>query len=113
MKTIKRRLSGIAAMAAILLCGVVASGAVRAETLVIYHALDFVGSAAKAFTAKTGIEVKLVEQGSTGEVLGKISAEGINPQFALVWIEGSAGMEGPSGALLPSLLPTPPPLHAP
>src|SRR5258708_34550045 len=87
MKTIKRRLSGIAAMAAILLCGVVASGAVRAETLVIYHALDFVESPAKAFTAKTGIQVKLVEQGSTGEVLGKISAEANNPRFDLVWIE--------------------------
>jgi len=58
--------------------------------LVIYHAIDFVGSAAKAFTAKTGIPVKLVEQDSTGLVLGKISAEGDHPQFDLVWIEGSA-----------------------
>src|ERR1700726_1826630 len=93
MKTIMRPLRGIVALAAILLCGIAASGAAQAETLVIYHALDFVGSAAKAFTAKTGIEVKLVEQGSTGEVLGKISAEGDNPQFDLIWIEGSAVMD--------------------
>src|SRR5258707_9993069 len=92
MKSIMRKLRGITAAAAILLCGIVVSGAAQAETLVIYHALDFVESAAKAFTAKTGIEVKLVEQGSTGEVLGKISAEGNNPQFDLVWIEGSAGV---------------------
>ena len=71
MKTIMRPLRGIIAPAAILLCGIAASSAARAETLVIYHALDFVGSAAKAFTAKTGIEVKLVEQGSTGEEIGR------------------------------------------
>lgn len=93
MRIIMRKRRGIVAMAAILLCGIAVSGAARAETLVIYHALDFVGSAAKAFTAKTGIEVKLVEQGSTGEVLGKISAEGNNSQFDLVWIEGSAVMD--------------------
>src|SRR5258707_13061516 len=93
MKSIMRKLRGITAAAAVLLCGIAVSGAAQAETLVIYHALDFVESAAKAFTAKTGIEVKLVEQGSTGEVLGKISAEGNNPQFDLVWIEGSAVMD--------------------
>jgi len=78
-----------------------------AETIVVYHALDFVESAAKAFTAKTGIQVQLVEQGSTGEVLGKISAEGDNPKFDLVWIEGSAVMDrmGAAGILqaLPEL----------
>src|ERR1700688_2296055 len=93
MKTIVRPLRGIVATAAILSFGIATADAARADTLVIYHALDFVGSAAKALTAKTGIEVKLVEQGSTGEVLGKISAEGDNPQFDLVWIEGSAVMD--------------------
>jgi iron(III) transport system substrate-binding protein len=61
--------------------------------LVIYDSLDFVGAAAKAFTAKTGIAVNLVEQGGTGGVLGKISAEGDKPQYDLVWLEGSAVME--------------------
>lgn len=87
--------------------GMVGSGSASAETIVVYHALDFVGSAAKAFAAKTGIEVQLVEQGSTGEVLGKISAEGDNPRFDLVWIEGSAVMDrmGAAGILraLPDL----------
>ena len=61
--------------------------------LVIYDALDFVGSAAKAFTAKTGLKVDLVEQGGTGGVLGKIAAEGARSQFDIVWLEGSAVME--------------------
>jgi iron(III) transport system substrate-binding protein len=75
----------------------------RAEQLVIYHALDFAESAAKAFTAKTGIAVKLVELGTTGEVLGKISAEGDNTQFDLVWLEGSAIFDrlGQQGYLKP------------
>ncbi len=64
-----------------------------APALVIYDSLDFVGNAAKAFTAKTGIAVDKVEQGGTGGVLGKIAAEGDKPQYDLVWLEGSAVME--------------------
>lgn len=70
-----------------------ASRARGAAPLVIYDALDFVGSAAKAFTAKTGLQVTLVEQGGTGGVLGKIAAEGNRPQFDIVWLEGSAVMD--------------------
>ena len=67
----------------------------RAEvgTLVVYDSLDFVKPAAKAFTAKTGIPVNVVEQGGTGGVLGKIAAEGDRPLFDLVWLEGSAIMD--------------------
>jgi iron(III) transport system substrate-binding protein len=61
--------------------------------LVLYDALDFSGKVAKAFEAKTGLTVNVVEPGSTGEVLGKIAAEGDNPQFDLVWLDGSAVME--------------------
>lgn len=61
--------------------------------LVLYDALDFSGQVAKAFEAKTGLTVDVVEPGSTGEVLGKIAAEGDNPQFDLVWLDGSAVME--------------------
>jgi len=61
--------------------------------LVVYDSLDFVGSAAAAFTAKTGIKVNKVEQGGTGGVLGKIAAEGDKPQYDLVWLEGSAIMQ--------------------
>ena len=61
-----------------------------AADLVIYDALDFAGTAIKAFAAKTGLTVDVVEPGSTGETLGKIAAEGSNPQFDIVWLDGSA-----------------------
>jgi iron(III) transport system substrate-binding protein len=64
-----------------------------AADLVMYDALDFGSTAAKAFTAKTGITVDVVEPGGTGETLGKIAAEGDNPQFDIVWLDGSAVME--------------------
>ncbi|UCI08235.1 ABC transporter substrate-binding protein [Mesorhizobium sp. B1-1-8] len=64
-----------------------------AADLVLYDALDFAGPVAKAFQAKTGLTVDVVEPGSTGETLGKIAAEGKNPQFDIVWIDGSAVME--------------------
>ncbi len=70
-----------------------AAAPASAQELVVYAALDFAGKVAKAFTAKTGIPVKLVEPGSTGETLGKIAAEGDNPQFDIVWLDGSAIME--------------------
>ena len=64
-----------------------------AADLTVYDALDFAPTVVKAFTAKTGITVDVVEPGSTGEVLGKIAAEGDNPQFDIVWVDGSAVME--------------------
>ena len=64
-----------------------------AADLVLYDALDFASTVAKAFTAKTGVTVDVVEPGSTGETLGKIAAEGDNPQFDIVWLDGSAVME--------------------
>src|SRR5882757_3859848 len=70
-----------------------ASGSASAADLVMYDALDFAGVVAKAFQAKTGLSVDVVEPGSTGEVLGKIAAEGDNPQFDIVWLDGSAVME--------------------
>ena len=59
-------------------------GYASAADLVLYDALDFVAPVAKAFEAKTGLKVDVVEPGSTGEVLGKIAAEGDNPQFDIV-----------------------------
>lgn len=67
-----------------------------ADPLVVYSALDTVDAAAKAFTAKTGIEVNLVRL-STGELLGKVAAEGNNPQFDVLWVEGSAVMSRLAG----------------
>ncbi len=80
-------------------CGLVAmalvglGGVSRAADLVIYDSLDFGGTVVKAFAAKTGLSVDVVEPGSTGETLGKIAAEGDNPQFDIVWLDGSAIME--------------------
>ena len=85
----KRIYLGIAASVA--MAGLTAP-AVAAD-LVVYDALDFAGTAIKAFTAKTGVTVDVVEPGSTGETLGKISAEGDNPQFDIVWLDGSAVMD--------------------
>lgn len=64
-----------------------------AADLVLYDALDFAGHVAKAFEAKTGLTVDVVEPGSTGETLGKIAAEGNNPQFDIVWVDGSAVLQ--------------------
>src|SRR5260221_242739 len=73
--------------------GPLAARSAEAADLVLYDALDFAGSVAKAFTAKPGLTVDVVEPGSTGEPLGKIAAEGTNPQFDIVWLDGSAVME--------------------
>jgi iron(III) transport system substrate-binding protein len=69
------------------------SAPASAADLVLYDALDFAGKVAKAFQAKTGLSVDVVEPGSTGETLGKIAAEGDNPKFDIVWLDGSAVME--------------------
>jgi iron(III) transport system substrate-binding protein len=71
----------------------VASFSASAADLVLYDALDFAGPVAKAFEAKTGLKVDVVEPGSTGETLGKIAAEGDNPQFDILWVDGSAVMQ--------------------
>src|SRR5262249_41569514 len=68
----------------LLLVGASLPGRAFAADLVLYDALDFAGPVAKAFEAKTGLKVDVVEPGSTGETLGKISAEGANPQFDIV-----------------------------
>lgn len=64
-----------------------------AADLVLYDALDFAGPVAAAFTKSTGLTVDVVEPGSTGETLGKIAAEGDNPQFDILWVDGSAVFE--------------------
>ena len=77
----------------LLLVGASLPGQAIAADLVLYDKLDFAATVAKAFEAKTGLTVDVVEPGSTGELLGKISAEGDNPQFDIVWVDGSAVME--------------------
>ena len=77
----------------LLLAGSVLPGRAFAADLVLYDALDFAGPVAKAFEAKTGLKVDVVEPGSTAETIDKISAEASNPQFDLVWIDGTAVMQ--------------------
>ena len=75
-------------------CVFMLGGAVRAhaaDPLVVYSSLDTSDPATKAFTKKTGIPVNLVAL-STGELLGKVAAEGNHPQFDVLWVEGSAVM---------------------
>jgi iron(III) transport system substrate-binding protein len=62
-----------------------------ADHLVVYSAVDAVVPTVKAFSEKTGIQVDLVRL-STGELLGKVAAEGNNPKFDVLWVEGSAVM---------------------
>ncbi|MEO7025295.1 MAG: extracellular solute-binding protein, partial [Leifsonia sp.] len=57
------------------------------EPLVLYAAEGFDAVTAKAFTASTGIPVKLVDD-STGPLLTKIEAEKNNPQWSLLWVDG-------------------------
>lgn len=53
----------------------------------MYEAEGYASYVAKAFTAKTGIPVKDVNH-STGTLLAKIQAEGSNPQWTFLWVDG-------------------------
>jgi iron(III) transport system substrate-binding protein len=57
------------------------------QPLVLYAAEGYDAAMAKAFTAKTGIPVK-VNDNSTGPLLTKITAEKNNPQWSLFWADG-------------------------
>ncbi|HEY5221750.1 MAG TPA: extracellular solute-binding protein [Microbacteriaceae bacterium] len=57
------------------------------EPLVLYAAEGYDAVMGKAFTAKTGIPVK-VDDDSTGPLLTKIAAEKNNPQWSLLWVDG-------------------------
>lgn len=53
----------------------------------LYEAEGYGPAVAKAFTAKTGIPVNVVDH-STGTLLAKIQAEGSNPQWTMLWVDG-------------------------
>lgn len=63
-----------------------ASGAVP---LVVYSAQGYDSAVTKAFSAATGIAVKL-DDDSTGPLLTKVTAERNNPQWGLLWVDGDA-----------------------
>jgi iron(III) transport system substrate-binding protein len=61
--------------------------AAAAVPLVVYSAQGYDSVVTKAFTAATGIPVKL-DDDSTGPLLTKIAAERNNPQWGLLWVDG-------------------------
>jgi iron(III) transport system substrate-binding protein len=64
----------------------------KSTGLTLYSAQGYDSDAAKAFQAQTGITTKLVDD-STGNLLAKISAEGNNPQWDVVWFDGNVTMQ--------------------
>lgn len=62
------------------------------EQLVFYSAQGYDAAIAKAFQAKTGITVKLVDD-STGNVVAKIEAEKSNPHWDVAWFDGPETMQ--------------------
>jgi iron(III) transport system substrate-binding protein len=96
--TTRTRVPGVAAALAglALLAGCSAAAAspatgdtagAKVEPLVLYAAEGYDADMGKAFTAKTGIPVKVVDD-STGPLLTKIAAEKNNPQWSMLWVDG-------------------------
>jgi iron(III) transport system substrate-binding protein len=109
MNVVKRlaTLGLIAASAAALAgCSTTASASSATDTavepLVLYAAEGFDAVTAKAFSAATGIPVKVVDD-STGPLLTKIAAEKNNPQWSMLWVDGDTAFAAldKQGALLP------------
>ena len=70
--------------------------------LVVYSAQGYDSQVTKAFTAATGIPVKLNDD-STGPLLTKVAAEKNNPQWGLLWVDGDTAFAAldKQGQLLP------------
>jgi len=70
--------------------------------LIIYAAEGYDQVAADAFTKATGIKTVLHDD-STGPLLAKVSAEKSNPQFGVLWVDGSTAFAAldKQGQLLP------------
>lgn len=80
-------LTGCTASAAASPATPTAAASTKVEPLVLYAAEGYDAVMGKAFTAKTGIPVK-VDDDSTGPLLTKIAAEKNNPQWSLLWVDG-------------------------
>jgi len=87
--------------------GPVAASGSEATPLVVYSAQGYDDPVTKAFTAATGIPVKLVDD-STGPLLTKVAAEKNNPQWGLLWVDGDTAFAAldKQGQLLPYTAPT-------
>ena len=62
-------------------------------TLVVYSAQGYDSAMTKAFTAATGIPVKL-DDNSTGPLLTQIEASRNNPNWGLLWVDGATAFAG-------------------
>lgn len=63
-------------------------GTARAAGLTIYSRLDYAGAVARAFTAKTGIAVRVHRPPPTG-LADRIAREGAKPEWSLAWFYGA------------------------
>jgi iron(III) transport system substrate-binding protein len=62
-------------------------------TLVVYSAQGYDSAMTKAFTQATGIPVKL-DDNSTGPLLTQIEASKNNPNWGLLWVDGTTAFAG-------------------
>jgi iron(III) transport system substrate-binding protein len=62
-------------------------------TLVVYSAQGYDSAETKAFTKATGIPVKL-DDNSTGPLLTQIEASKNNPNWGLLWVDGTTAFAG-------------------
>lgn len=68
------------------------SASTKPQQLVLYSAQGYDSAMAKAFQAKTGIKVKLVDD-STGNIVAKAEAEKSNPHWDVIWFDGPSTMQ--------------------
>jgi iron(III) transport system substrate-binding protein len=64
----------------------------KSAGLTVYSSQGYDSDATKAFQAQTGITTKLVDD-STGPLLAKIAAEGSNPQWDVLWVDGNVTLQ--------------------
>lgn len=64
----------------------------KSTGLTVYAAQGYDSEVTKAFQQQAGITTKLVDD-STGNLLAKISAEGNNPHWDVVWFDGNVTMQ--------------------
>jgi iron(III) transport system substrate-binding protein len=70
-----------------------ASSSAAPVPLVVYSAQGYDSAMTKAFTAATGIPVKL-DDNSTGPLLTQIEASKNNPNWGLLWVDGATAFAG-------------------
>lgn len=80
--------------------------------LVLYSGLDYGPDVASAFTAETGIQIRVVRL-ATGSLLARMAAQGHHPDWDMAWFDGATAAAALDDAgLLQRHLPAPPHLTA-